>query len=194
MFKLRGQEVAKKQAEEKEARKKRMEEAEAAKALQKEKEAKLRKLVPVRNASLSSKTLRKSSACAAAQGRLEKENAAASGASMGTEVSRKQSKSKPINGSADALQPALLTQKRKPTAKLTSAISKPAMSRNAPGPASNTTNGNTLLTAKQGDTVRIVQVENSRKQAAEKGRAAVLKWAALQKTRQDQTNPQGQVT
>lgn len=189
MFKLLGQEVAKKQAEEKEARKKRMEAAEAAKALQKRKEAELRKQAPVRNASLSNKTLKGSSVCAAAMKQLEGGNAAASGGKA--KVSSKQSKTKSTNGPTDASQPALLIQKREPTTKLTSTTSKPVMSRNASGPASSTPNGNTLLTPKQGD---ISQRENTRKEAAEKGRVAVLEWAAQQKNRRDQTNPQGQVT
>ena len=191
MFKLLGQEVAKKQAEEKEARKKRMEEAEAAKALQKRKEAKLRKQAPVRNASLSSKALRGSSVCATALGQLEGGNTAASGAGGKAKVSSKQSKTKSTNGPMDASQPALLIQKREPTTKLTSTTSKPAMSRNASGPASSTTNGHTILTPKQGDSS---QIENTRKEAAGKGRVAVLEWAAQQKNRRDQTNPQGQVT
>lgn len=166
--------------------------AEAAKALQKGKEVRLRRQLPVRKAPLSRKALRESSVCAAALGQLERENAAASEANIETgeaEVSSKHSKSKPINGPADAPLPALLTQKREPTTKLTSATS-----RNASGPASSTTNGNTLLTPRQGDTVRTVQVGNTRKQAAEKGRAAVLEWAAQPKNKRDQTNPQGQVT
>lgn len=171
--------------------------AEAAKALQKGKEVRLRRQLPVRKAPLSRKALRESSVCAAALGQLERENAAASEANIETgeaEVSSKHSKSKPINGPADAPLPALLTQKREPTTKFTSATSKPAMFRNASGPASSTTNGNTLLTPRQGDTVRTVQVGNTRKQAAEKGRTAVLEWAAQQKNKRDQTNPQGQVT
>ena len=193
-FKLLGQEVAKKQAEAKEARKKRMEEAEAVRAMQKVKEAKLRKQLPVRSAPLSSKALRESSVRAAALGQLEREREAASGAGMETgkaEVSSKPSKSKSINGPADASQPVLLIQKREPTTKHTP---KPAMSRIASDPASSITNGNTHLTPKQGDAARIVQVEDARKQAAERGRAAILKWAAQQKNRRDQTNPQGQVT
>lgn len=170
-----------------------MEEAEAVKASLKEQEAKMRKPIPSKTPSVASKSSQSSNVSAAVNGQLERELASAA-AKKAEESSKQKALSSPRPGQrhptkslATVPRPALVIQKKPPTAKLTTATSKPAVpavSRGAAGPASGTVNGTAQLTPEQEDIQRKEQVAQLRKQAAERGKAAVLAWAAQQKNKQ----------
>jgi len=199
-FKLVGEEIARKQAEAKEARKKRMEEAEAVKASLKEKQAKARKSIPSKTSSTASKSSRDSNISAAVNGQLERELASVDvqktegPTKPETPSPPRPRQSRPTKPSVIGPRPALVIQKKAPTTKLTTATSKPAVpavARGAAGPVSGTVNGTVQPAPEQDDMQReerIAQAEKLREQAAEKGKAAVLAWAAQQKSKESATS------